>query len=636
MTETFNIELVAQRLLGPCEARTSDSAVYNGGALVIDVVNNRFIDSARGETGSAIALVMRVRGIDEAQAHDWITGALATTPPRLPPELFMERELIGLMLLQPSVIASLEDEVLPEDFVFGLHGAIYEKLRASADVHYDPGLPRLIEMLGGNTAAVVAPGYTLAQYIAHLAARTAPTSDPFAAAYALAREISKQKIAEKNADAGIEREPEYLPYESRYGAVRWTDIEQPGPAIQWIIKGMSPLGEAELIAGPHSSGKSFFTIDKAMHVARGITYMGRRTKQMGVVYCFWEAGSGAHIRLRAYKTGHDVPDGDLPFIALCHPPQIFRDEKAADLLAQEVIELTRDWPVPLGVVIVDTHNAATRGSSEVSSEDISLILQRYDTLRKATGASLWVVGHTNSSGAHRGNEQVVNSFATVSFIKTLGDRSGIEMVDLDDRPIREVRIAKVREGQAGMTWRFVLRKVQIGSDEDGDPITSCVIDDPNIDAEAMEQQNLPTRAAKRDGFYLKNDAEIKIFKAVLSVITAQGVVPPSDMKLPANVIKVAKWSDVCNEYRRTEPVAAGDSEQKHNERIKSRLRRAQQKLHQFNVIGIDRIGGDADGYHVIWPTGRRVEGAGFSWPPRAKVPDAETTEAAKPDEVMAF
>lgn len=609
-----SIEIVAARLLGPAESRTTDSMIYNGGALVIDFVNNRFIDSDSGKTGDAVDLVMKVRGIERDRAEQWIIGPphWDTAPPALPEELFTERALIGLMLMQPTVIAALEEELLPEDFLFGLHGAIYEKLRGSADVNYDPGLPRLIEALGGDTGAVVAPGYTLGKYIAHLAATAPrPPSEPFAYAYGLARMIHKVADIERGAEP--EPEPEG-PKPPRFGMLRWSDIGLPGPRYQWIIKGIAPVGQVMLLAGPSRSGKSFGAIDMTMHVARGVDYLGRKTRQMGVAYCFYEAGDGAQQRLRAYQIDRDVPKDGVPFIALRQPPQLYGKAENITALAEAILAESKSWSVPLGVIAVDTHNAATRGSSEIASEDISQILDAYATLRRMTGAALWIVGHTNSGGKPRGNEQFFNSIDTALLYSRLSEH-GIDLADDDGRVIRSVHIAKQREERDGTEWQFVLRRVEVGKDEDGEPVTSCVIDDPQVSGESKRDNS--RRIKRTDGaFHLRNDAEIQIFKSILEVIKNNGIVPPATIDVPANITKIAKWSDVCEQYRRTEPMAQGDSETKYKERLRVRLSRAQQKLRQWAVISVDILKGDGGEYHVIWPTGKRVEGAGFSWPPK--------------------
>ena len=45
---------------------------------------------------------------------------------------------------------------------------------------------------------------------------------------------------------------------------------------------------------------------------------------------------------------------------------------------------------------------------------------------------------------------------------------------------RYMRLTKSKDGEDGLEWGFDLKVVQVGVDDDGDPITSCVVVDAEL------------------------------------------------------------------------------------------------------------------------------------------------------------
>jgi len=161
------------------------------------------------------------------------------------------------------------------------------------------------------------------------------------------------------------RLPEWAPppFESQYGAQCWGEHRAvPVASYEWQVKGIIPAGHNILIMGPSGSGKSFEATTLALCVARGVPYGGRKVKRAGVVYLNYEGKSGMAKRLRAYEQHHAV-DEQIPFAWMTRPPGLYASAENAVALAKDIKELTSTWAIPVGVIVVDTHNAATRGSS---------------------------------------------------------------------------------------------------------------------------------------------------------------------------------------------------------------------------------------------------------------------------------
>jgi AAA domain len=418
----------------------------------------------------------------------------------------------------------------------------------------------------------------------------------------------------------LEDMPEWQPpeYRSQFGAVRWREITASSKPYRWLIKGICPFGQSMLIFGPTGCGKSFFTIDMAAHVAQGKTYHGRKVERCGVAYCFYEAQDGAPLRVRAYQKFYGLEAADLPFLTLCHPPQLYENESAIQKLTEETLHYADEWEAPLGLIVVDTHNAATRGAGEIDSKEISIILKRYDLLRQATGAGLAIVGHSNQSGRHRGNEQVVNNFETSILIMPEEGANKDDRRDDDGRIVRHAVVKKQREGLTGLNWRFVLREVEIGRDPDGDQITSCVPIQPHFGDE-QESMSAPERKrtpAVGGGFHLRTSNQLRLFQALIRAVDDHGISPPLSLQLPQSIPKVVRWERVAEAYRATVPRDEGEEVRAYLDRMKKRTRDARDVMVSSRVVGVGEVkGADGQTFHVLWPTGRRVVGAGFSWPP---------------------
>jgi len=355
------------------------------------------------------------------------------------------------------------------------------------------------------------------------------------------------------ADAGGDREalfravrelPEWAapPYRSKYNAYTWGAAVGDINAYDWTIKGLMPARQVCLIMGPSGSGKSFETTSMALHVARGVQYRGKRVKQGGVVYLAYEAGLGLQNRLAAYRKHYAIHPGTfIPFAWLTKPPGLFAKEDAAVALAEDINALTADWAEPhkLGVIVIDTHNAATRGSSEIKTEDINKVMDRYYKLSELTGAAVWVIGHTNSSGNHRGSEVLYNAIETCVLIEKIKAKNYDEKDFVEDEGgnvMRRIKVRKQREGLDNWSQDFILQKIFLGKDADGEDITSMVPTAPTTgEIGEVKYKKAWTRLS---------DTERVILQLLTRTVELHGVPPPPELGLPRSVRLVVKVDDL--------------------------------------------------------------------------------------------
>lgn len=425
----------------------------------------------------------------------------------------------------------------------------------------------------------------------------------------------------------VDKLPEWTPepYRSKFGAVRWR--EQYTSAVRvydWAIRGLIPFGKSVLIYGESQSGKSFESFDMSMALARGTTFAGRKCKQVGVVYCAAEKGEGFVNRMRAYEKHNNLGVGDLPFVVLTKALDLWSQETTTDNLIAEIKALSAEWDVPVGVVVLDTYQAASPGASIIKDEDVTTMYRRAIRIMEATGAGVWFVHHKNAHGTIRGSLVLWNSIETTIEIDSRKiDRQGTELRDDDKRVIRRATVRKQSEGVSGDHWDFVLRQVVLDTDADGGNITSCVVEPPNMTpADAATDKKEGQRG---DGFVLSEINAI-IFRALLKAIEEDGFDTPPAMKLPSSVSRVARWEDVRRRYKSVTPndeLGKTPTDQSNN--FKGRVGRFRRMAMNANLIGMDEIvlvEGEPP-VSVIWPTGKRVVGRGLhgGWPSKPKKAD---------------
>jgi hypothetical protein len=407
-------------------------------------------------------------------------------------------------------------------------------------------------------------------------------------------------------------------FQSKFGARTWRDtFKHDRPQYEWLIKGVIPSCEAVLIYGASQTGKSFETQNLAMHVARGIDFQGRRTKKAGVVYCAFEGGKGFEARQQAYAEHHTI-DADEPvdMVVLTRRADLFADDTDINDLIVEIRHWAGTFSTDLGLVVLDTWSAATPGADENAGKDVSRVRQRVMRIVTELNCAVIVVHHKPAGGGRpRGHGSLTADFETTIDIDwvaqsglrqdaTRGPENAVR--DQDKRPIRMAKVTKQREGEQGLSWRFVLRQVKIGQDADGDPVTSCVSLLPaGVSAEEREAPTSGGPAKTEDGRFILKQNLATAFRALCNALGEKGRDAPANLRIPprTKVTTLAEWRD---EYER---LAAGEDEdpEKLKERVKKARDRAAERLLLSGFIGKD---GD-----WVWRTGKPVMGVD---PPRVQ------------------
>ena len=249
--------------------------------------------------------------------------------------------------------------------------------------------------------------------------------------------------------------------------------------IRWRIKRVMPRSGIGSIYGASTAGKSFIAIDLGGACTRGIDWHGYRTHACPVTYIAAEGEAGVAQRVKAYEQHH----GSLPdtFRAITTSLNILdRSDR------QALVEAIRAAGQMDGIVIFDTLNRAAPGIDENDSADMGDVVTALKWLQAELGGLVLVIHHTGKD-ASRGPRGHSSLFAALDF--------GLEVSRDGDR--RTWINRKTRDGEDGKEHPFRLKVVDVGIDEDGDPLTSCVIEQEEDPAKVLRAFKLPSGGNQR-------------------------------------------------------------------------------------------------------------------------------------------
>jgi hypothetical protein len=252
----------------------------------------------------------------------------------------------------------------------------------------------------------------------------------------------------------------------RFPRLAMTDyINRKPPA--WRVKGLLPNDGVALIYGATRSGKSFFCIDLAMAIAKGEDWRGLKTKQGAVVYVCAEGENDFQTRVRAYA----MHRGDGPLDVIAAAPNLLIKADVEALIVELMLS-------PVAVLFLDTLACMTVGGDENSAKDMVILMDHCKLIGRMTGALVALVHHTGKSGeGPRGSSVILDAVDVSIAISRAGDD-------------RIAKVAKSKGGPDGQEYGFKLQTVAAGEDEDGEEISSCVVEHVQAVPKAERKQDV--------------------------------------------------------------------------------------------------------------------------------------------------
>ena len=234
------------------------------------------------------------------------------------------------------------------------------------------------------------------------------------------------------------------------------------PQMPSYIKGLLPKGSLSMMFGDSTSGKSFLALDIACAIARGVPWHGHKVRQGRVIYVVAEGAGSFGKRIHAYCHDRRV-DGAVVATHLgmiSAAPNMLDPENVAELIKAIRAAGGAD------LIILDTWAQVTAGANENDGQDMGKAIKHANIVRQLAGCDVLLIHHPGkdlSRGARGWS----------------GQRAAVDCeieVSQDINGNRLARVTKMKDGDVTFRFNFKLAVIHLGEDEDGQPITSCVIE----------------------------------------------------------------------------------------------------------------------------------------------------------------
>jgi hypothetical protein len=231
-----------------------------------------------------------------------------------------------------------------------------------------------------------------------------------------------------------------------------TEVTEP------LIEGLLEQETLSVVYGDTNVGKSFTEMDKDFHIAAGIEWAGRKVKQGAVVWVAAEGGRGVLKRVEALRRRY-MRD-DVPFFIV--RSQVNLRDPNAELrpLITLVHQIEAEHGMKVVKVTIDTLSQVLAGGDENGPVDMGSLVKNLGTLKEQCKTHVAVIHHSGHSrqGA-RGH-----SLLRAAIDTEIEVGSGT------------MKVTKQRDLETNIELRFKLRPVRIGTDVNGNPVTSCWVE----------------------------------------------------------------------------------------------------------------------------------------------------------------
>lgn len=239
---------------------------------------------------------------------------------------------------------------------------------------------------------------------------------------------------------------------------------QSRPAVPWLVKKVLPRRGVGVLYGPSTAGKSYLVLDLARKLWRGEDFFGAKIKERKATVIFaFEGADFMGFRLDAIKVAHN---GDDPAIMVIPAGRMSVNglKSIVPALKRIAKEMKRATGLAVGLVVIDTVSSAGLAEDEDKAKDVAPALKAVAEFAAAVDAFGLLVHHPNKGGTLRGSGAWFNNSDVV--IRVEQDSGG---------SVREIEGEKIKDAPKRVLGHFELEEVKLGKDEDGEPITACIV-----------------------------------------------------------------------------------------------------------------------------------------------------------------
>jgi hypothetical protein len=311
----------------------------------------------------------------------------------------------------------------------------------------------------------------------------------------------------------------------------------------WLTASILPRYGFGVLFGPSGCGKSFWAVHLGLCVALGREFLGKATKQAGVIYVAAEDADGVQFRTVACLKEHGIERDEsspIPFAVIPQAPDLWSaDEGDVDALIAAInaeAAVLREHGAAPGLIILDTMRDVLPGMNENGSDEMSRAVRTFRRIGEETGCLVLVVHHVPKGGDGedpRGSTALIGA-ADVAF----GVRLEEQKPEDEDAPpgppervlwMRKQRNGPDAKGDQSLRWAYTLQRVELDVvGEDGEPEASCAVrvtGAPAVKAKSASSRRLPGRA-------------VIVLRAVEAMLSDHGTASPPGLRIPSWAVAV--------------------------------------------------------------------------------------------------
>lgn len=309
-----------------------------------------------------------------------------------------------------------------------------------------------------------------------------------------------------------------MPVGGRFNIRSHADFAGQVRSVRWIVKDFLPHAQLGVLFGESGSGKTFASYDLCAAICRGIEWNGKRVTKGRVLYVVAEGVAGFVNRIKAYCHQQGIKPSDIDMDVISDlTPNLLEPAQITDLIK----DIKKQEPYDL--IVMDTFAQVMPGANENSGEDVGKALAECKRIHRHTGAMVLLVHHSgkDASKGARG----------WSGLRAAAD---VELEVLRSDELRSISVTKLKDGQDGANIGFKLHTVILGEDEDGDDITSCIVEYTNT-GRATKEKGTTVGPKERQILMVLNEvfglgSEQKMALSELIEAAAAQLAPPVDGK----------------------------------------------------------------------------------------------------------
>jgi len=233
---------------------------------------------------------------------------------------------------------------------------------------------------------------------------------------------------------------------------------------EWLVKKFWPARGVAVIYGKARSFKSFLAIDLGLAVAGGVDWAGRKTKQAAVIYIAAEAPAGVRKRIAGRLAARDdqPPYDSIRFRMIPAAPKLGAGQ---DDLSELIASIDATGVAP-GLITIDTL-AQTLGAGDENSSGMIQYVANATALANHFKCLVLIVHHVGLS-----DDQRLRGHSSL--------HCGIDAQALCDRKegtfSTTITLQKLKDDEDEIRLEAQLSRVVIRCDEDGDDVSTLVVD----------------------------------------------------------------------------------------------------------------------------------------------------------------